>query len=99
MSIGFLQQPSTNPRVFSDYFTTIDSDTITAECKTMMHRKIERYQCQYAHEMALDGKIDIRVTWDCPEVLTVAAIRFVAPKEAASMKTAVRFSVFAYNHV
>ena len=43
------------------------SDT-SEECFAMMRKKIQRAQRQHAHDLALNGMVDVAVTWGCPLV-------------------------------
>ncbi|KAF2679366.1 hypothetical protein K458DRAFT_408221 [Lentithecium fluviatile CBS 122367] len=61
---------------------------IPDESKFMIHQKMVRYHRQHAHNLALKKEVDIVITWDCPEVLTEAHIRFVDKWETLTMKQA-----------
>ncbi|KAF2118487.1 hypothetical protein BDV96DRAFT_597305 [Lophiotrema nucula] len=65
---------------------------ISGCCKAMLKEKIERAQRQHAHDLAIEGKIDIRVTWLCkPDKATGgfnANIVMATPEDADVMKIA-----------
>ncbi|KAF1969831.1 hypothetical protein BU23DRAFT_651658 [Bimuria novae-zelandiae CBS 107.79] len=48
-----------------DYCSAQYAAGISDQCKDMLREKVLRYQRQHAHNLALDGLVDIVLKWDC----------------------------------
>jgi hypothetical protein len=40
--------------------------TINRNVREMLQAMIPRAQREHAHQLAVDGKMDVRITWNCP---------------------------------